>query len=318
MLVNIDTPIIKVFPQVNILEGPHVGLELEYEGVDIADMFSTEWEWARWRNEEDPSLRQGGVEWISRPTKPNMLRAALTQLDDLIARFDPVVSVRCGLHAHINMSDRTMGDIFRVGTLYGLLEPYIFSAFAPGREDNHFCVPLWYNTAMQGYMYRDNMKLRRGMVMKGMPVPKAEPDPGFLAHGGLSDIHQALVSQALGEDPSDVFEFLHDSKYSGFNLRALSKFGTIEYRLPKSTTDVAAVERFARFLLDLHEYAQSFDDPVDILTTWEDIGYEGLVDTLGMPFTPCENEDLEDALDSALLVAGHEPLTHDDLEWEIA
>lgn len=326
MLVTMDTKLKQVFPHLTMREGPHVGIEMEYEGVH--DPFVLDWGWSRWRCDEDPSLRDGGVEFISLPTKENMIDAALKQLDEIITEFSPEVNVRCGMHVHINMTDRTLGDIFKIGTLYGLVEPYIFAKYAPGREDNHFCVPLWYNTAMQGYMYRDNMKLRKGMVIKGGVSVEDEPDPSHIAipsnpsTAGLevtmTNFVKLQMAQVLEQAPADVFEFLHDSKYSSWNVRALSKFGTLEYRLPQSTVETEEVNDFVRFLLRLHAYAYSVKDPVEILTAWENIGYEGLLNNLGLPFTPCENEDMEDALDAALLVAGHEPITHTDLEWEIA
>jgi hypothetical protein len=86
-----------------------------------------------------------------------------------------------------------------------------------------------------------------------------------------------------------------------------------------STTSKLAVGRFVRFLVAMHELAYTFKDPMHILNQFDMDTIEYFTEKLGIESDLDIDElDIEDAVDSATIIAGHQPVHHDDLIWEIA
>lgn len=139
------------------LEGPQVGIELEYENYTG---IMGEWVAGHWHTARDPSLRNLGVELISTPLKEVELLGAVRELIKVPMFREVEANVRCGVHVHVNMSDVALRNLWGMLTMYALAEPYIFAKFAPDRVDSHFCVPLWKDFRQQTKLYNDVRTLR--------------------------------------------------------------------------------------------------------------------------------------------------------------
>ena len=120
------------------------GIELEAEGYDTEanrrlDSRSLS---KHWTITEDGSLRNGGVEFVSRFLRPETLEQAVRHLYARTRKkWHP--SIRTGVHVHCNMLGRTMEELRRVLAYYAFCEPVLFHLAGEHREENIYCVP-WY------------------------------------------------------------------------------------------------------------------------------------------------------------------------------
>lgn len=298
MSINFKTPIA---PALNVKrrEGPLVGIELEYEDCshhqDLSGMYDF------WHVDVDHSLRNGGLEFISKPLREIDLTPALQKVQVAIEKVQGSVNKRCGVHIHLNVSDLTFGEVWKVCTLYSIVEPMIFKEFADGREENHFCVPSFSNTVLQQYFYEDAISLYKGLNKR-----KKYP-AGYLTDAVIAP--KSLVPLRILALP----------KYAAMNTSALCKYGTLEFRQMRGTRDMAKVRKWARFLIRLRETALQYKDMDDILLEYEDKGLVELYGKLGLRGTEQPYvEDVTDAVDGAYIMVGHRPTKIEDLEWEIS
>lgn len=309
MRISYDTNIAKAF-SVPFKAGPRVGIELEYENADAGKLYNNSGFLTRWKATDDPSLRAGGIEFISLPTKPEHIELALEQVKKAMLITGARATKRCGVHVHLNVTDLTFRELWNVAVYYALLEPFIFKEFADGREDSHFCVPTWANTALQQSMYRDATVLHRG-VQKII--------------GGTKLQHFQDTAMGIGGHPvpslkrhSVPLYLLGNAKYSAMNFTPLEQFGTVEFRQHGATTDMRKVQRWAEFLLRLRTAALAYTDGNAIMEQFETDGFFTLCETMELAQSPNVNpNDIEDAVDAAALIVGHEPTDHQDLKWEM-
>lgn len=61
-------------------------------------------------------------------------------------------------------------------------------------------------------------------------------------------------------------------RYASINLKALTTYGSIEFRSMRSTLDVAALDTWVQLLLSLKDAALKFKDPTSILNQFSQIG----------------------------------------------
>lgn len=119
------------------------GLELEAENGQnghivraIAQMGE------RWQVKPDGSLRNNGVEFVSRFLYTNEVEPAIQDLYRLTRnRWRP--SLRSGVHVHVNTLHWTMEELHRFFIAYAFVEPLLYRFCGQHREENIFCVP-WY------------------------------------------------------------------------------------------------------------------------------------------------------------------------------
>jgi hypothetical protein len=90
----------------------------------------------------DGSLRNNGIEFI---TKPLTFNEALTAFDvlhkGLVLGPHPYTN-RTSTHVHVNMANMSMGQVKHLLLLYALLEPVFFEVAGETRKHNIHCVPL--------------------------------------------------------------------------------------------------------------------------------------------------------------------------------
>ena len=294
--ITYDTMLGHVLPLTGY-KGVRVGIELEYEACHMHNVMDAT---PYWTYDQDHSLREGGMEFISNPLRMTHLPAALDQAESALTQSGGIVTKRCGLHVHVNVSDLSLRDIWKFATYYTLLEPFIFKKFADGREDSHFCVPTWANSTLQSSFYKDAVGLYRGIE-----IPSGDP---ILQLGGQSNNMKKYIPLAILDNP----------KYSAMNFTCMPKLGTIEFRQHRGTTDMFEVEIWARFLVKLREEALKYDDAEAVVEQYEKDTFFTLCENVGLEQSPHVNpEHLSDAVDAAIMMVGHKPTDHTTLNWEM-
>ncbi|MCR4308196.1 MAG: amidoligase family protein [Candidatus Berkelbacteria bacterium] len=114
------------------------GIEIEVEGLGrvLPEINPVIWEAKR-----DNSLRNGGVEFISRPVAGNDLLQSLDYFFNQLpahALFSP----RTSIHVHINVLDLELENIECFVILYLLFEKLLYRFVGKDRDRSIFCVPL--------------------------------------------------------------------------------------------------------------------------------------------------------------------------------
>lgn len=122
-----------------------VGIEIELEGLPNGhDLFEASYVW---RTEGDGSLRNYGVELVSRgPVGGARLEQAISELTDFLEDYTPEYSERCSTHVHVDVTDLTLDQL---NTFLGcaiIMEPVLFRLHGQGREFNGFCCPVFTNS----------------------------------------------------------------------------------------------------------------------------------------------------------------------------
>jgi hypothetical protein len=118
------------------------GVELEIENASFDDATTG------WQAEEDGSLRNHGVEFVSRPMTYSMLSWALLNLFKNNGYTTENYSERCSVHVHANCQDMTLSQLASLILIYQVFEDVLFTWIDSSpdqphrRRDNIFCVPL--------------------------------------------------------------------------------------------------------------------------------------------------------------------------------
>lgn len=114
-----------------------VGIEVELENSNVTMRLKSQ----VWDAHGDGSLRNAGLEWISRPIPANTAPAAL---DDLFSGgadkccFTPRTSV----HVHFNCRDLGKDHVLDVVLVYMFFERRLYNFVGRNRIKNIYCVPI--------------------------------------------------------------------------------------------------------------------------------------------------------------------------------
>lgn len=97
-----------------------------------------------WEKKEDHSLRNNGVEFISKPLNFSDTLTAFKMLHENYIAEKPSekFSDRCSIHVHVNCMSLTEEQVENIILLYALYEPFFFEEVAESRKANIHCVPL--------------------------------------------------------------------------------------------------------------------------------------------------------------------------------
>ena len=197
-----------------------LGLEIEIEGVNlrrsVLDAGKGKW----WRSTNDGSLREGGREFIfNEPYDVKTTQLALQTLYEHIIRPPATVSMRTGIHVHLDIRDLSLEEFRRLCILYALLEEPIFAWMGDKREDNSFCMP-WYK-----------------------------------ADGDMSAIRKVLSSNKN----EFIKLAKHINRYAALNLNSVAKYGSLEFRHLQTTFDLDRVFTWINIILYMRQWAQKFE-----------------------------------------------------------
>ena len=256
-----------------------LGIELEYEQVTNTESWASEY----WVASLDGSLRNRGVELVSRPLAFGSVEAALSSVETMLRQSGAVATARCGLHTHMNMRPYSVGQIWSLACLYGIIEPALYQTYALDREDSMFAVPMWLNTGLVSALNRDITSLRN-----------------------LDE-----------EGPMPLCTAVASSKYCALNFTSLATFGTLEMRQPYCTRDFDAIRSWTDFCQRLIEIGTSWEDPNEVLAYYERTSLEEIQERMFGMVIPTDSHVQEQADDAAYLIAGHVEPVWTELNWNM-
>jgi hypothetical protein len=200
-----------------------VGIEVEVENIHKRTGFLALQDRAYlWQNVEDNSLRNEGREFVSLPIKGKQISLAVQSLftglkkDKTCAGYE--FTDRTSVHVHVNYRDASVETLANTMLLYFLVEPLLYQWVGGDRAKNIFCVPL-----------KDSDKLE-----------------------DLSRLFKSFEA-----DNSSGYGVIYEwTKYSGFNLAPLSRYGTIEYRHLVGTDNQDKILQWINIILKIKQYAE--------------------------------------------------------------
>lgn len=173
-----------------------------------------------WKPHIDDSLRNNGMEFsFIEPFFGQDVVTSVRAICEVAANNKFASSQRTGIHVHLDVRDLNVEQGFRLLTLYALTERPLYNWIGDNREGNHFCLP-W-------YMAQADLK----------NIAKALFSPPGMCQSMLRNIH----------------------RYSGCNLNALSKFGSIEFRHMKTCFDPVRILNWINILMRLKKSSVEMD-----------------------------------------------------------
>lgn len=112
-----------------------VGIEIETENF----RFMPKEPLYLWRTEEDHSLRNGGMEFISVPLNRTAIDYALHEFG-LVQKVNKLdFSHRTSVHVHVNVSHYTKNQLTTLVALFAMLEECFYSIVNAARSGNSYC-----------------------------------------------------------------------------------------------------------------------------------------------------------------------------------
>lgn len=171
-----------------------------------------------WVQAEEGSLRNNGFEVVFRGPQP--YDQALIALSQVYPLFNGVRSTfRAAVHVHFNVQDLSRAQYIRILIAYALMEQHVYTTVGNGRDESVFCVPWWKAHAAVRALFRAYNR-RDGDGWAG-----------------------AIISAP---------------KYSGLNLKATSKYGSLEFRHLQTPAGgpMAAVTAIAEYIDMCHSIIQ--------------------------------------------------------------
>lgn len=192
-------------------------------GIEIETETSASYEYPRlkyWKCDRDRSLRNFGVEYILRAPM------ALSELDNAYNEFKPLVKelkfaqtpISAGVHVHLNMQNETFLTLANLLTVYSITENLLIRYSGPDRLSNLFCLPMC--DAEQ--IVANNVQM-------------------------MKDIGRNYYSRIRVTEDS--------VKYGAINLAPLSKFGSVEFRSFRGTTDVDEISKWVKLLMSMKSFS---------------------------------------------------------------
>lgn len=130
------------------------GMELEIENAQEG------WRTVGMDVTTDGSLRNGGLEFITKPMTGSVLFYVLENFFNKAKPGEECYSDRTSIHVHTNVQDLTVDQLTSVLMLYQVFENQLFRFAGQDRDKNIFCVP-WSQTA---YTYNIGERIAYGAV----------------------------------------------------------------------------------------------------------------------------------------------------------
>lgn len=94
----------------------------------------------------DGSLRNGGIELVTRPIRGRRLVSQIDYMCDVAKTAGWEVSNRAGLHVHMDMQDLTFSQYTNFIKAYMLVEPCVFASASAERQRSIYC-KSWYENS---------------------------------------------------------------------------------------------------------------------------------------------------------------------------
>lgn len=116
------------------------GVEVELEKCNQEKNEST----YLWNVEGDGSLKESGLEFISRPVRGSQFGKAFKELEVILTKHPKsVFSHRCSIHVHIGVSDLKLEQLIVMISAYIAAEKLLFNFSSESkRYNNSYCFPI--------------------------------------------------------------------------------------------------------------------------------------------------------------------------------
>lgn len=137
-----------VIPKTSAIDSSQeIGIEVEVENFQ-SNNYEQDYCWV---NHNDGSLRNNGIEFVTRVVKASDSPYLLVDLMDKFLHKDCCFSPRTSIHVHFNMIPYTVDQVKNIVLLYSCFEPLFFRFTGRGRQKNIYCVPLIDTTLIQHF-----------------------------------------------------------------------------------------------------------------------------------------------------------------------
>jgi len=226
--------------------GGEIGLEIETEGAGLPQI--TPENSLFWNTVGDGSLRNGGWEYIfSNPLLYVSVSDALKEWNERTKKAKFVYSMRTSIHQHHNLSTSPLEDLYKILAYYWLVENVLVRTQGPDREGNLHCLRI--KDAEHLYHTFIESILERGGV-------------------GFANINR------------------ENARYAAANICALRKYGSLEYRFLKGTTDIGEIQKWVDILYNLWKFAIQKNSWATIYGHVLSDRWERVIEPLGMRELP--------------------------------
>lgn len=201
-----------------VLPTTFIGLEHEYEGVkDQALPNHTFADF--WTYHEEGSLKDHGAEYVfATPLFGVDANNALEWLVSYAKDSGWKCTKRTGIHVHLDVRDLTVPQLAGLCIIYAAVEPILYRWVGDGRDTSHFCIPLY------------------------------KADEALL---GACTIIRSAFQDDKDDGHSTKIHAEEFQRYAGFNLQALHKFGSIEFRQLQTTHDLVRIQDWVNMIMSL-------------------------------------------------------------------
>lgn len=200
-----------------------------------------------WVGNSDGSLRNFGVEFILK--EPLSLEATIKALNDFGDQTKDVEFLKdqpsTSVHVHVNMGNETLLTLANFLTVWSLFENLLLEFSGESRRSNLFA-------------------------------------SGIRTAEGVIYVYQQLFTAIdSGHAGQMMFSESH-VKYSALNVATLSRFGSVEARCFRGTTDIDEIIEWIQILNKIYEFSkQPGLTPSDFLSSYRTVGDEILTDVFG-------------------------------------
>ena len=246
-----------------------------------------------WRYTRDGSLRGRAYEAVLVNPKPrNQVRSVLTTLKNAIEEAGEThkPSNRTSTHVHLNVCNQTVTCVYNIICLYIIFEESLFDYCGKDRKGNLFCLGL---NDSNGYT---------DLIVNCLA--------NYTRNSSELSSYYDGVSSPLTEPAQSAL------RYSAFNLNALAKFGSIEFRQMRcplndnNELDIDTIETWVRLLLAIKDAAIKYKNPIEIIADFSNKGpidfanhvFKGLTTTI-LPDIVFAEQLLYDAMYTAQDIA---------------
>jgi len=294
------------------------GVEIELEN------YKGEWDWdgtsvqgvSHWDIVGDPSLRHG-IELVSKKLTQRQLVSALSVVQQSINKMKLKTSTRCGIHVHVNMLNLTWGQMWSFMALYTFMEPSLFAKFAPSRDENHFCVPMHWNTRMVEDLSRDATMMR--LINVG-ELPKIDPSKGIKGNKSYYGGPTAYGNSASKRwfPAKKYLTSLGKAKYAALTTYRTNDLGTLESRVLPGTVNMEDILLWVSVLGRLKHMAYKFIEPLDLQKRYEREGSGFIWTALDIgPEPKIKSRDRDEAEECAYKIIGVAPTAKEKYNWDL-
>jgi hypothetical protein len=207
---------------------PHVGIEIELENALHSPKYVADVNYSitdtGWLSHEDGSLRNHGIEFVTR------LGVNVAMVPTLTKAFEKYIvewtagraqaNARTGLHVHIDVSALSAPQLCNFLFLYAILEP-VFFRVSGNRSDSIFCVPWEF---------------------------------------GRKSLGEVLVDlSASAKVGYRNWRWRNYTKYCGLNISTIETYGTVEFRMHSGTYKAEAINKWVDCIHRLYMYVKNTD-----------------------------------------------------------